>query len=175
MHHSKTLKRLKSVSCLRLLEMAAETSCSSALSRAPQICWSSLSSGFILLSSWWFQRHFIFSRQKISSPMWKKEGRKRVIIFWGCAIVLVYKTCFYAEFATTVGKWNVTVLHFLVWTSVHMGTYVFLTEGQNLNADIATVISAKSKYDSSPSGKQSKHWSFYVSAVLGVAFPLGCF
>lgn len=56
-----------------------------------------------------------------------------------------------------------------------METYVFLTEEQSLNADIATVISGKSKYDSSPSGKRSKHWSFYVSAVLGVAFPLGCF
>lgn len=105
----------------------------------------------------------------------KERREKKSNYFCGCAIVLFYKTCFYAGFATTVGKWNVTVLHFLVWTSVHMGTYVFLTEGQSLNADIATVISGKSKYDSSPSGKQSKHWSFYVSAVLGVAFPLGCF
>lgn len=56
-----------------------------------------------------------------------------------------------------------------------MGTYVLLTEGQSLNADIAALISEKSKYDSSPSGKWSKYWSFYISAVLGVAFPLGCF
>jgi len=43
-----------------------------------------------------------------------------------------------------------------------MGTYVLLTEGQSLNADTATLISEKSKYDSSPYGKWSKHWSFYV-------------
>lgn len=73
-----------------------------------------------------------------------------------------------------MGKWNI-ILHFFVWTLVQsVETYVSLTEGQSLNADVVALIS-KNNYDSSPYGKWSEILPSEVSTVFWVAFPPGCF